>query len=120
MIGPGSDRRQELQLRELQEYAAQHQWEIVHVYQDTISGASTSRRALSQLMDDARSRKLDTVLYWKLDRFGRSLLDCLPNLRKLDSHGVRFIAATLEEPAVLQKVSTKHEPEPSWHDSARG
>jgi DNA invertase Pin-like site-specific DNA recombinase len=30
----------------------------------------------------------------KLDRFGRSLLDCLANLRELDSHGVRFIATT--------------------------
>jgi DNA invertase Pin-like site-specific DNA recombinase len=45
-------------------------------------------------MDDARARKLDLVLCWKLDRFGRSLLDCLANLRELDSHGVRFIATT--------------------------
>ena len=45
-------------------------------------------------MDDARARKVDTVLCWKLDRFGRSLLDCLANLRELDSHGVRFIATT--------------------------
>jgi DNA invertase Pin-like site-specific DNA recombinase len=45
-------------------------------------------------MDDARARKLDTVLCWKLDRFGRSLLDCLANLRELDSHGVRFISTT--------------------------
>ena len=88
------DQNHELQLRELQEYAARHQWEIVEVYQDTISGTSASRPALNQLMDDARSRKLDTVLCWKLDRFGRSLLDCLANLRELDSHGVRFIAAT--------------------------
>ena len=41
-----------------------------------------------------RARKLDIVLCWKLDRFGRSLLDCLANLRELDSHGVRFIATT--------------------------
>jgi DNA invertase Pin-like site-specific DNA recombinase len=45
-------------------------------------------------MDDARARKLDIALCWKLDRFGRSLLDCLANLRELDSHGVRFISTT--------------------------
>ena len=45
-------------------------------------------------MDDARARKLDIVLCWKLDRFGRSLRDCLNNLWELDSHGVRFIAVT--------------------------
>jgi DNA invertase Pin-like site-specific DNA recombinase len=78
----------------LQEYAARHQWEIAQIYQDTISGASAIRPGLNQLMDDARARKLDTVIYWKLDRFGRSLLDCLANLRELDTHGVRFIATT--------------------------
>jgi DNA invertase Pin-like site-specific DNA recombinase len=45
-------------------------------------------------MDDARARKLDVVLCWKLDRFGRSLRDCLNNLHELDSHRVRFIAIT--------------------------
>jgi putative DNA-invertase from lambdoid prophage Rac len=89
-----ADQNQELQLRELQDYATRHQWEIIHVYQDTISGASASRPGLNQLMDDARARKLDIVLCWKLDRFGRSLLDCLANLRELDAHGVRFIATT--------------------------
>jgi DNA invertase Pin-like site-specific DNA recombinase len=89
-----ADQNQELQLRELQDYANRHQWEIAQVYQDTISGASASRPGLNQLMDDARARKVDIVLCWKLDRFGRSLLDCLANLRELDTHGVRFIATT--------------------------
>jgi len=81
-------------LRELQEYAARHGWTIAQVYQDTISGASASRPGLNQLIEDAKARKLDIVLCWKLDRFGRSLLDCLADLRELDSHGVRFIATT--------------------------
>jgi DNA invertase Pin-like site-specific DNA recombinase len=34
-------------------------------------------------MDDATKAKLDTLLCWKLDRFGRSLLDCLGNLQLL-------------------------------------
>src|SRR5262252_7034325 len=89
-----TDQNQELQRRELEDYAARHEWEVAHVYQDTISGASASRPGLNLLMDDARARKLDVVLCWKLDRFGRSLLDCLANLRELDSHGVRFIATT--------------------------
>jgi putative DNA-invertase from lambdoid prophage Rac len=82
------------QLRELQDYATRHQWEITQVYQDTISGASASRPGLNQLMDEARARKLDIVLCWKLDRFGRSLRDCLNNLWELDSDGARFIAVT--------------------------
>jgi DNA invertase Pin-like site-specific DNA recombinase len=45
-------------------------------------------------MAAARRGKLDAVLVWKLDRFGRSALDVLANIRDLDSAGVRFIATT--------------------------
>ena len=41
------------------------------------SGAKTSRPALNRLMADARARKFDCLLVWRLDRFGRSLVDCL-------------------------------------------
>ena len=34
------------------------------------------------------------MLCWKLDRFGRSLIDCLATIQELKSAGVRFIAIT--------------------------
>src|SRR3989442_7987551 len=89
-----ADQNHELQIRELEDYAARHGWTIVERYQDTISGAKSTRPELNRLMADARARKLDIVLCWKLDRFGRSLRDCLNNLHELDSYGVRFIATT--------------------------
>lgn len=33
-------------------------------------------------------------MVWKLDRFGRSALDLLANIRQLDAAGVRFVAVT--------------------------
>ena len=96
-----ADQNHELQIRELEDYAARHGWTIVERYQDTISGAKSSRPELNRLMADARARKLDIVLCWKLDRFGRSLRDCLNNLHELDSYGVRFIATT-------QNLDTDH------------
>jgi DNA invertase Pin-like site-specific DNA recombinase len=45
-------------------------------------------------MDDARARKFSCLLVWKLDRFGRSLVDCLNNIKFLEEHGIRFIAVT--------------------------
>jgi putative DNA-invertase from lambdoid prophage Rac len=45
-------------------------------------------------MADAMARKFDCLLVWKLDRFGRSLVDCLNNIRTLEDHGIRFIAVT--------------------------
>ena len=64
----------------------------VDTYQDAISGAKTNR--LNRLMADALARTSDCLLVWKLDRFGRSLVDCLNNIRTLENHGVRFIAVT--------------------------
>jgi len=45
-------------------------------------------------MAGARARKFTCLLVWKLDRFGRSLVDCLNNIRFLEDHGIRFIAVT--------------------------
>jgi DNA invertase Pin-like site-specific DNA recombinase len=45
-------------------------------------------------MADAQARKFDCLLVWKLDRFGRSLVDCLNNIRTMEDRSVRFIAVT--------------------------
>jgi site-specific DNA recombinase len=45
-------------------------------------------------MEDARGRKFEILLVWKLDRFGRSLVDCLNNIQELERCRVRFIAVT--------------------------
>jgi putative DNA-invertase from lambdoid prophage Rac len=58
------------------------------------SGARNDRPGLQRLMDEARRGKLDAVMVWKLDRFGRSALDLLANIRELDAAGVRFIATS--------------------------
>jgi DNA invertase Pin-like site-specific DNA recombinase len=89
-----ADQNPELQLRELLAYADRQGWELAEIYQDVISGAKASRPGLNRLMDDARARKFDCVLVWKLDRFGRSLVDCLNNIRELENNRVRFIAVT--------------------------
>src|SRR5580765_6904749 len=89
-----ADQNPELQLRDLHAHAEREGWQIVDTYQDVISGAKASRPGLNRLMEDARARKFDCLLVWKLDRFGRSLVDCLNNIRTLEDCGVRFIAIT--------------------------
>ena len=88
------DQNPEMQLRDLQAHADREGWQIVDTYQDVISGAKANRPGLNSLMDAARARKFDCLLVWKLDRFGRSLVDCLNNIRSLEEHGVRLIAVT--------------------------
>jgi DNA invertase Pin-like site-specific DNA recombinase len=89
-----ADQNSELQLRDLQEYTTRQGWQITETYQDVISGAKASRPGLNCLMEDARARKFEILLVWKLDRFGRSLVDCLNNIQELERQRVRFIAIT--------------------------
>jgi DNA invertase Pin-like site-specific DNA recombinase len=83
-----------VQRAELGQYIASRGWSQADHYEDVMSGTKANRPGLLRLMTDAQGRKFDVVLCWKLDRFGRSLLDCLNNIRTLESAGVRFIAVT--------------------------
>jgi DNA invertase Pin-like site-specific DNA recombinase len=79
---------------ELRAAAARLGAELVVDIEETGSGARNDRPGLQRVMEAARRGKLDAVLVWKLDRFGRSALDVLANIRDLDAAGVRFIATT--------------------------
>ena len=64
----------EVQLRELRTLATARGWTITREYVDAgISGASTSRPELSQLLTDAHKGCFAGILVWRLDRLGRSL-----------------------------------------------
>src|SRR5205823_4453128 len=56
------------------------------------SGSKESRPALDRLMNDARRRKFDAILVWKIDRFGRSLKHLVNALAELEHLGVAFIS----------------------------
>lgn len=84
-----------MQLRELRDYCQRRGWEIVGEFVDTgWSGAKASRPQLDRLMADARQWRFAAVLVWKLDRWGRSLINSLQSVQELVSLGVRFIAVT--------------------------
>lgn len=87
-----ADQHCAMQLTDLRGYAARNQWPVVE-YVETGSGKAGSKRpVLARLMADAKARKFDVVLVWKIDRFGRSLIDFLENILELDRAGVRFVA----------------------------
>lgn len=83
----------EMQLVELQEYAARRGWDVVEEYIDHgVSGAKESRPALNRLMTDAKQRRFDAVAVWKIDRFGRSLRHLVNSLAELENLGVSFVS----------------------------
>jgi DNA invertase Pin-like site-specific DNA recombinase len=90
-----TDQNCDLQLSEIRAYAGRHDWQIAGEYVDTgWSGTKASRPEFDRLMADAAARRVNVVLCWKLDRFGRSLLNCKAALQQLQLHGVRFIATS--------------------------
>lgn len=89
------DQHCEMQLRELREYCKRRGWKKPTEYVDAgVSGSRASRPALDKLMRDAADRQFEVVLVWKLDRFGRSVLNLSQAVQQLDSYRVRFIATT--------------------------
>lgn len=59
-----------------------------HIHTDKKSGVSRKRPGLALLWKDVREG--DTVVVTSIDRFGRSTLDLLNNLKRLDEMGVHF------------------------------
>lgn len=83
----------DMQLAELQAYLKKREWEIYQEYIDQgYTGGNTKRPAFSQMMEDARKRKFDVLVVWKLDRLGRSLKDLINTLDELGVLGIDFIS----------------------------
>ncbi len=84
-----------MQLRELRQFADARGWKVAIEYvDDGVSGSKDSRPELNRLMDDAKRRKFDAVLVWKLDRFGRSLRHLVNALAEFESLGIAFVSLT--------------------------
>lgn len=83
----------EMQLSELRQYAAARGWDIAGEFVDEgFSGKNGKRPALKRCLEDARKRKFDAILAWKLDRWGRTVHQLVNDIKDLDSMGVRFIS----------------------------
>jgi DNA invertase Pin-like site-specific DNA recombinase len=57
-----------------------------------VSGAKDRRPALDALLNDAKRRKLDVLVCWRLDRLGRSLKHLITLLDELQALGVAFVS----------------------------
>lgn len=87
------DQNASMQQDELRTYCKRRGLTVVGEYQDTISGSKDSRPALQSILADARARKFDAIVVWKIDRFGRSLRHLVNTPADLESLGVAFISS---------------------------
>ena len=82
-----------LQMRAMREYAAKRGWAIAVQIKEVGSGAA-ERKLRENLLAAARRREIDVVLVWRLDRWGRSLVDLVVTLKELAELGVSFVSLT--------------------------
>src|SRR5712691_8140495 len=82
----------ENQLQELRRYLDARGWTATEYVDRGVSGAKDRRPALDQLLADARRRRFDVLVCWRLDRLGRNLKHLITLLDELQALGVAFVS----------------------------
>jgi len=80
------------QLDLARDYCKQRDWRIIGEFPEKESGKKNDRQERAKIMKLAASGKIDVVVVWKLDRWGRSSDDLLITLRELTNRGVAFVS----------------------------
>jgi DNA invertase Pin-like site-specific DNA recombinase len=86
------DQEPENQLQELRRYVEARGWTAGEYVDRGVSGAKDRRPALDQLVADARRRRFDVLVCWRLDRLGRNLKHLVGLLDDLEVLGVAFVS----------------------------
>ncbi len=86
------DQNTSIQSSDLFAYIESRGWSLSKVYEDKITGTHTNRKMFKELQEDARKRRFDVILVWKLDRMFRSIKDCLNGLHEFNDLGVEFVS----------------------------
>src|SRR5450755_4373148 len=66
----------------------------IYIKDTGISGTTSSRPGLNELMKDCRRRAIDVVVVWKFDRFARSLKTLISGLELCRAFGIDFVSVT--------------------------
>ncbi|MDR3314225.1 MAG: recombinase family protein [Oscillospiraceae bacterium] len=99
IYGRYSDHRQndasiEQQFREIRDYCASHDLQIVGEYADrAVSGKTDARPEFQRMIRDCAKGKVGYVVCWKVDRFARNRYDSAMYKARLKKCGVRVVYA---------------------------
>lgn len=80
-----------MQLAAMRQYARKRGWTVAIEVQEVASGAK-ERLERQRLIDAAKRRDVDAIVVWRLDRWGRSLVDLVTTLRDLTAVEVGFVS----------------------------
>ena len=80
-----------MQLEAMCAYAERKGWQIALMVEEVGSGAKARPRR-EELLRAARRREIDVIVVWRLDRWGRSLVDLIGTLQELTVMKVGFVS----------------------------
>jgi DNA invertase Pin-like site-specific DNA recombinase len=86
------EQNSENQLAELRRYVENRGWTAKEFVDQGISAAKDRRPALDEMVREARRRRIDIVVCWRLDRLGRNLKHLITLLEDLQALGVGFVS----------------------------
>lgn len=82
------------QLADLRRYADLKGFRVVGEYSEKESGRRDTRPQRYEILKLAWRKRIDAVIVWKLDRWGRSLQDLVSTIADLGVHDVGFVSLT--------------------------
>jgi DNA invertase Pin-like site-specific DNA recombinase len=83
----------DMQIHELKAYVERRGWNLHREFIDQgYSGSDTKRPAFQEMMNEAKKRRFDVLLVWKLDRLSRSMKDLVMVLNELGGLGIDFVS----------------------------
>lgn len=87
-----ADQSCERQEQELLKFAQRGGYVVLSTFRETESGAKNNRCERNKVMAMAQAREINAILVSELSRWGRSTVDLLDTLGRLDSWNVSLIA----------------------------
>ena len=83
------------QIDKCEAYCKARDWDVFRVYRDAgYSAGSLNRPALELLLRDAKEKRFDIILVYKIDRFSRKLKDLILILEDLKERNINFTSVT--------------------------
>ena len=80
------------QLAEAYKYAAAHGLKIIHEYIDrAMTGRNDNREQFQEMLKDTAKKQFDTIILWKIDRFGRNREEIAFNKYRCKKNGVKVV-----------------------------
>jgi len=82
------------QIEACKEYAQKRNWDVIEYYDEGFSGKDTDRPGFQKLLLDIDKKNINHVIFYKLDRISRKMLDILEFIEKTNNQGIGFISIT--------------------------